>query len=223
MRPVERGLAPTGATTYEEMRPTLFARIGQYCSYCEFPVMHQPHAEHIVPKDRYPTWRDRWDNLLVACSWCNGHKGDALPAPQNLSDYLWPSTDNTARAFEYTNVVPRVARAIPVAMQTKAARTRGLVKLGAAGADDPREKKRAETFILAQSFHARMQHAPNRALVEDAIVALALAQGFFSTWMEVFASDIPMRRRLIAAFVGTPQGCFDPVTTQPVQRPGGQV
>jgi hypothetical protein len=63
MRPVTRGDAPQGAKTYEEMRPTLIdERLGRHCSYCEFPVKHVPHAEYVIPKDRFPAWRDRWDN-----------------------------------------------------------------------------------------------------------------------------------------------------------------
>ncbi len=84
MRPVERGDAPPGATTFDEMRPTLLDRLGRYCSYCEYPVKHAPHGEHIIPKDKFPAWEHRWDNLAVACSWCNGHKGKDRPAPDRV-------------------------------------------------------------------------------------------------------------------------------------------
>ena len=221
MRPVERGAASIEALTYESMSPTLRARIGEYCSYCEFPVDHVPHTEHIVPKDRFPAWRDRWENLVVSCTWCNSHKGNELPRPQDLADYLWPTTDNTARAFTYGNVIPEVDRALPEAMQLKAARLRGCVKLGIA--DELRAQRRAEVFTKAQHYRDRMQTASDAALVRDMMVNLALKSGFFSVWMEVFASDVAMRRRLIDAFVGTSKECFDEATTQPIARPGGRV
>lgn len=225
MRPVTRGAAPPGAKTYEEMRPTLVEeRLGYYCSYCELKLDHSPHAEHIVPKGAFPAWRDRWDNLLVSCNHCNSHKSDERPKPADLDDYLWPTRDNTARAFTYTNVVPEVAHELTSELQCKAAKLRGLVKLSFP--HDKRAKKRAEVFIQAQYFFSHMCSAPDHALLgllRESIVKLAVSTGFFSIWMEVFASDPEMRRRFIDGFMGTAQDCFDPVTTTPVARPGGRL
>jgi len=203
------------------MRPTLLERVGRYCSYCEYPVRHVPHAEHVVPKDRFPEWRDRWDNLAVGCTYCNGHKGHELPRPEHLDDYLWPTRDNTARAFTYANVVPEVADGLSPLVRHQAAHLRGLVQLGIQ--EDERDKARAETFILAQRYFSQMRGAEDPVLLREAIVDLALAKGFFSVWMEVFASDQDMRRRLIDAFPGTAQDCFDRATSQPVARPGGRL
>ena len=222
MRPVTRGDAPPGAGTYEEMRPTLIhERLGCYCSYCEFPVEHQAHAEHVVPKDRFPGWRDRWDNLIVSCTWCNSRKGKERPDPTKLDDYLWPTRDNTARAFTYANVVPEVADSLSPELQRKAALLRGLVKLGLM--NDKRADKRAEVYIMAQRYFSRLSSAPDPDLLREMIVDLAAANGFFSVWMEIFASDPWMRRSLIERFKGTAQDCFDPETTQPVPRPGGRL
>lgn len=221
MRPVDRGAPPANATTYEAMSSTLFARLGRYCSYCEFPLEHVPHAEHIVPKDRFPPYRDRWDNLLVACTWCNSHKGKVLPRPQDLADYLWPTIDNTARAFRYTNVIPVLDDSLPPAMRPKAARLQGCVELSIS--DDQRATKRAEVFVLAQRYRASLPNSPDPSLVREAIVDLAVATGFFSVWMEVFGGDTVMRQRFIDAFKGTATVCFDPRTTLPIQRAGGQV
>jgi hypothetical protein len=44
------------------------------------------------------------------------------------------------------------------------------------------------------------------------IANLALAHGFFSVWMTVFADDAAMRRALIEAFPGTATSCFDAET-----------
>jgi hypothetical protein len=221
MRPVTRGDAPPGVTKYEEMRLELIARLGYYCSYCEYPVEHIPHAEHIVPKDRYPAFRDRWDNLLVSCSYCNGKKGKTTPAPEKVDDHLWPHRDNTALAFDYANVIPIVAPALTGGVRDKAARLRGLVRL--AVGDDERATKRAEVFRLAEDYFSRLRSTPDPALAREAIVDLAVSKGFFSVWMHVFASDALVRQALIHAFNGTARDCFDPVTTSPVPRPGGRV
>ena len=221
MRPVERGTAPDGAITYEEMGPTLRDRIGRYCSYCEFPVKHLPHTEHIVPKGAFPALRDRWDNLLIGCALCNSRKPKRLPRPQDLPEYLWPTTDNTARAFTYVNVIPEVLASLQGPLRIKAARLRGLAQLSVP--DDDRAKERARVFAKAKYVRDGLAHQTSNVSLREAIVDLALAEGFFSVWMEVFAADLTMRLDLIAKFVGTAPNCFDPTTTRPTPRPGGQL
>lgn len=221
MRPVSRGDAPPDAHTYEDMRRPLRDRLGKYCSYCEYPLKHVPHAEHVVPKDLYPDWRDRWDNLLLSCTYCNGHKGHERPSPGSVDEYLWPSRDNTALAFDYANIFPNVADGLTGAVRNKAAMLRGLVDLGLT--TDDRATERSNVFIVAQHFFSRMSHTPDRELAEEAVIRLALATGFFSVWMEIFASLPSVRARLIEAFTGTARDCFDPDTCQPVPRPGGRM
>ncbi len=68
-----------------------------------------------------------------------------------------------------------------------------------------------------------MGEAPDAALLRESVVDIARAIGFFSIWMEVFATDTLLRRALIDAFVGTAPDCFDPATTRPVPRPGGRL
>lgn len=219
MRPVQRGAEPSGAKTYEAMRPTLVARLGCYCSYCELPVSHVPHAEHIVPKDRFPAWRDRWDNLLVSCTWCNSYKGDERPPPEKVDEYLWPTRDNTARAFSYASIIPRVSDMLEEPLRSRAARLRGLVRLAVTG--DTRGKARAEAYNLAKRYASKLSSAKDPELLRESIVDIAVATGFFSVWMEVFSGDLVIRRGLIASFVGTARDCFEPATTAPVMRPGG--
>ncbi|MFT3764858.1 MAG: HNH endonuclease signature motif containing protein [Minicystis sp.] len=204
------------------MRDTLIKeRLGPYCSYCEFPVHHTPHAEHIIPKDRFREWRDRWDNLLVSCSWCNSHKGKDRPSPETVDDYLWPTRDNTAAAFTYANAVPEVADGLTGELRKKAAMLRGLVKLGVTG--DARATARAAALEVAQRYFSRMATSPDPELVRESIVELASTHGFFSVWMEVCAGNPLLRHRLIDQFRGTAQDCFDPTTTATVPRPGGRL
>lgn len=206
--------------TSDEMRPELLRRLGRYCSYCEYPVAHLPHAEHIIPKDRFPAWRDRWDNLLVACSWCNGHKGDELPTPDTVDAYLLPHRDNTMRAFVYSNRVPEVSPTLAVQAREMAARTRGLVRFDV---HDDRTVERDKTFVMALRYSERLRVQPGNTLLRETIEDLARAQGFFSIWMLVFDDDVEMRQRFIHAFVGTSTDCFDAQTTLPVPRPGGRI
>jgi hypothetical protein len=203
------------------MRPTLLVRIGRYCSYCEYPIKHLPHAEHIIPKTRFREHRDRWENLIVSCSYCNGHKGDERPAPTDVERYLWPTRDNTARAFSYANVVPTIVDDLVDPVRAQAAMLRGLVDLGSAS--DERASERAQTYVCAQSWFARLAAALQPELLRQAIVEIAKERGFFSVWMEIFSTDTLMRRALIDAFAGTSPDCFDPLTTVPVPRPGGRL
>jgi len=45
------------------------------CAFCEQKV-EQSHVEHYRPKSKYWWLTYSWDNLLLACSTCNSHKGD---------------------------------------------------------------------------------------------------------------------------------------------------
>ncbi len=221
MRPVKRGDAPPGATTYEKMRQPLRDALGEYCSYCEFPVAHAAHTQHAIPKDQFHEWRDRWDNLLISCQWCNSHKPKKIPAPETVDDYLWPTRDNTARAFSYANVIPEVSEALTGEVRNKAARLRGLVQLG--HPSDKRAKKRAEAFSLARHYFSRLATSADPDFVRDSIVGMAKAMGFFSVFMEVCRTDPSLRRSLIKEFKGTAPDCYHPETTLPVQRPGGRL
>lgn len=51
------------------------------------------------------------------------------------------------------------------------------------------------------------------------IVKTALAEGFFSIWMQVFDDDPTMRRMLLKSFQGTASDCFDPNTRPVTPRP----
>jgi HNH endonuclease len=220
MRPVTRGEKPEHADTYEEMREVLLKDWGEYCSYCELPIINRPDAEHILPKTKNPDERDNWDNLLLSCGVCNPRKGSKRPTPQTLDSFLWPSRDNTARAFKYDNIFPEVADGLTKEQQRMAARLRGLLVLG--DTNDKRHKKRAEAFKLAKEFANDLRSSPDTVLARKAIRRLAEHSGFFSVWMEVFSDDIEMRKEIIAAFPGTAKDCFD-AETKPVARPNGRV
>jgi len=67
-----------------------------------------------------------------------------------------------------------------------------------------------ETWLEAMTARDELGQDPAHQLLRNAIVRQALAKGFFSVWMTVFAGDQDMRSRLVAAFAGTmDSGCFD--------------
>ena len=70
------------------------------------PINHVPEVEHMISRKHGGDWT-AWSNLLLGCKYCNTRKS-AKTTPQNVEDYLWPDTDNTALAFSYTNGIPVV-------------------------------------------------------------------------------------------------------------------
>ena len=52
------------------------------CCYCERDIPETGHdkaVEHFAPKSVFKTRRNRWSNLLLACSQCNGKKSNKFP------------------------------------------------------------------------------------------------------------------------------------------------
>ncbi len=100
MRPINKGTSPyREISNYSEALPYLERRIGVYCSYCEFRIDHVPEVEHISSKSKGGDRTD-WNNLLLACKYCNSRKSKKTSA-DDIEEYLWPDTDNTAIAFSY--------------------------------------------------------------------------------------------------------------------------
>lgn len=56
----------------------------------------------------------------------------------------------------------------------------------------------------------------------ETIVEVAVARGFFSVWMGVFVSDLPMLKLLIEGFRGTSSDCYDSNCLL-VPRPNGNL
>lgn len=92
---------------YGNARGDLITAVGQYCSYCETPILTNAHVEHVLPKNSFPAVALDWSNFLVACPSCNSVKGDTptqwingqavatLQAEvylRNPQHYLWPNT-----------------------------------------------------------------------------------------------------------------------------------
>jgi hypothetical protein len=214
-------------------RPDLKSRLGDYCSYCE--MKNPTDVEHKLPKAHHPRRKLSWDNFLLACKFCNGIKlhqqdpGRPTRPTAALALYLWPDTDNTARAFMHnrrTNSVI-VAIGLPASLAAVALRTIQLTGVDRtpgttppATAKDERWRKREEAWNTAEEARQKVI-AQNTPEMRAVVGMLAAATGFWSVWRVVFVNDAVMLDVIDKSFKGTASECFHPVTRQPVVRPGG--
>lgn len=75
---------PRGRRSYrnESVVRTLWKMQGEKCCYCEQKIPEHGHlkaVEHFQPQDVYQDRANDWDNLLLACSQCNGSKSNLFP------------------------------------------------------------------------------------------------------------------------------------------------
>lgn len=234
MRPVSRGDKPTDSNgnsvdfkEYGDARDDLIKRIGDYCSYCESPLL-APAVEHIQPKSLEPTLEKAWSNFLLACTYCNSIKADKTVNADNLNHYFWADTDNTFRAFIYEkDRAPQIDISLNPINQQISYNTLELTGLDreplhpALTPKDRRWKKRIEAWGKAERSKLNLSLNPTDSM-RDQIIDTATSTGFWSVWMTVFQDYVDMRRRLIDAFQGTSAECFDQ-NTQSVQRAGGKI
>lgn len=230
MRPVRRGPWPKQGRTritfgeYDEAREPLIQRIGAYCSYCEMPHP-TPAVEHILGKKAHPAMRLSWTNFLLTCWSCNSVKGSRATS---ISDYYWPDRDNTARVFE----IERGGRIrLSGTLSTKqikiASKTMELTgfhrdpsSIPPATKHDRRWRQRLVAWRTAE--HCRVLYSQNSTTEMRTMVRLAaIATGFWSIWMTVFARIPEVRRDLVIAFPGTARDCFR--NGAPTRRKRGRI
>jgi uncharacterized protein (TIGR02646 family) len=234
MRPVDRGDAPldiegkpVSFKTYADARDDLISRIGDYCSYCESPLLN-PAVEHIQPKNKEPGLETSWSNFLLACTFCNSIKNDKTVNSANLNQYFWPDLDNTARAFIYRqDRAPQADTKLDPELQQIAYSTLELTGLDREpthpllSKKDRRWIKRNEAWNKAKRAKANLEQLPEEAM-RSQIIDTAIHTGFWSIWMNIFENDADMRHCLIAAFPGTSVCCFDE-NANLFPRTGGQI
>ena len=234
MRPVNRGVVPTDSDgnpvdfkAYGDARDDLIKRIGDYCSYCEAPLL-APAVEHIQPKRKEPRLEKTWGNFLLACTYCNSIKKDKTVNADNLNDYFWADSDNTARAFMYEkDRAPQIDSSLNVANQQIAFNTLELTGLDREPLHplltkkDRSWEKRIEAWGKAERARTNLS-GQTTDLMRDQIIDTATSTGFWSVWMTVFQDYTDMRRRLIEAFQGSCKECFD-LDTKPIPRAGGKI
>lgn len=232
MRPIERGGCPVDNNQqkivfshYSDARGELIKRMGQYCSYCEMKLDASLAVEHVQPKKARgsnvvnQTLLLDWENFLLACTNCNSTKGNK---PVVLTDYVWPDTDNTFRAFVYST--GGIISAAPGPVHQEAKNMIALVGLDkkpdTADASDRRWSNRLETWAMAERARTRLINRDSIELRET-IAEHAYSQGYWSIWMTVFSHDSDMLRRIIAQYMGTSALCFNN-TGMALPRPQGK-
>ncbi len=224
MRPVIRGASPRNDDfdDYRDAFGELVSRLGQYCSYCERRIPTNLAVEHIQPKS-LPLYEDlegRWDNFLLACVNCNSTKGSKDVV---LSDTFLPDRDNTAFAFEYPPDGTIAIRSGLTPTQTHIAeatlKLTGLDKSVSEVIDSngdlvaiDRVGQRMEVRLIAQMSRDDLDSNPTEEFRRQ-IARTATGHGFFSIWMNVFETDLVVRKFLIEAFNGTASDCFDLAST----------
>jgi hypothetical protein len=162
---------------------------------------------------------------------CNSTKKDK---DVQLDQHFLPDRDNTFAAFNYTldgQVVPSPSLTDEQTVIAKST-------LSLTGLDKPvsevtdengklvaidRVHQRMEVRLIADEALGRLRVRPTLTLLREQIVATALANGFFSIWMDVFIDDEDMRRRFIETFPGTSQDCFDERTRPVSPRPANSL
>ena len=227
MRPVDKGVQPyCKLSDYNEAKPYLRERIGDYCSYCEFPIAHVPEVEHKESKSKGGEWLE-WKNLLLSCKYCNTRKGTVIKAGEH-DKWLWPDEHNTFLAFRYDNGMPSVNEEFLKLLQDgsldKAKKVFDELKLGnipKVPYDDCRYMKRMEVFNMAQhdlEVWNRHRNDDNEDWLNQMLRKAKLA-GFFSVWMTVFKGEILVQKKLIEVFAGTDKNCFNQ-DGEPVLRNG---
>lgn len=161
---------------------------------------------------------------MLACTNCNSIKRwQVFSRP----DCYWPDIDNTARAFQYQDGLITVNIDLTLEQQIKARRTIELTGLDRRPGHhrlSPRDKRwqdRQDVWDIAQYLRGILA-TQDTVDTRQNILKIALSHGFWSVWMTVFTDDVDMRRRLIEAFPGTCQDCFDE-ETQPLPRPGSSL
>jgi uncharacterized protein (TIGR02646 family) len=228
MRPVFRGDTPTDNNgnsvvfkEYGDARDDLIDRIGDYCSYCEAPLL-SPAIEHIQPKSKELELKNSWHNFLLTCTYCNSIKKDKPIDVSNISQYFWPDTDNTFRAFLYKkDCLPEAHPALQANEQQIALNTLELTGLNRRTNKDRRWIKRIEAWGKAETAKTRLDSQVTQSMYGQ-VIDTATSTGFWSVWMTVFQDDTDMRCRLIQAFKGTCIDCFN-TDTQPIKRTGGKL
>jgi hypothetical protein len=120
--------------------------------------------------------------------------------------------------------MPQGAGLSPVE-QDKAMRMIHLVGLDKNPGNDPAAsdrhwQNRLDAWGMAKRAFEHVQRPYDE--MRSQVVDTAVAKGYWTIWMTVFAQDSAMRLLLIQAFKGTSATCFDPHTA-PVPRPGGEL
>lgn len=222
MRPVEKGISPyKELAKYQDAEPYLVKKLGTYCSFCEMRVNNALAVEHKESKKSGGALTD-WDNLLLACTYCNSRKGEKIKKGE-LDKWIWPDMHNTCLAFTYNDGIPKVNEqylaSINNSMLLRAKKTYSDLALGyypekgqVPRYKDKRWSKRFETYRIAEDIRKnwmRCKDTEFKNMQISTILDMAKGYGFFSVWLKVFEDEPEIKKELIKVFPGTDESSFD--------------
>ena len=99
-----------------EYRPTLGARSGNICWYCERQCAagsteQAPTVDHFQPISRFPRLAYAWSNWIFSCHRCNDRKGDSWPDTGYVDPCAVAVAERPEQYFDYAantgEVIPR--------------------------------------------------------------------------------------------------------------------
>ncbi|MDP2188803.1 MAG: HNH endonuclease [Sphingobacteriaceae bacterium] len=184
-----------------------------YCNYCDrlIPMVNM-EVEHILPKSvaRYEHLEFSWTNFLLSCKNCNLAKG-----AENIDfdEFYWPHIHNTRPIF-VVNVDGTIScnPGLDAAEQNISQETIRLLNLDC-GHTTPRRQPQddrymAREYVLRLAERKLIQRRDGK-LNDDDIIELAITNGFWLVWMQVFEEFPGIRTGLIHAFKNTYEDCLD--------------
>lgn len=205
--------------TYLDAKGFLYECIGSYCSYCEGFISNAA-VEHKLSQKTHPHLEKKWNNFLLSCTNCNSTKRHHQHF--RLQDCLWPDKDNTYLAFIYNEGGQiSINCAITPAVQNLADQTMRMTGIGAIPSNDlrinPKQRDKRwenrrdawEIAVDAKKDLGEVIGIAAEVNMRKRILSEAIARGFWSVWMSVFADDPIMKNHLINQFCGTCKTCFD--------------
>lgn len=235
MRPIYKGDSPYKTIeNYQDAELYLEERVGRYCSFCEMRVNNSLAVEHKESKNSGgdPT---AWNNLLLACTYCNSRKGERIKKG-DLDKWIWPDQDNTFLVFTYEDAIPKLndtylktvsddVRICAKKVFEDLALDYHPIKGKKSKYKDKRWLSRYQALDVAKEVKNTWEICQDKNVKEHLkknIIDMAIGYGFFSVWMMVFENEPEIRQALILAFPGTCKKCFDE-NGNAQKREGGRI
>ena len=160
-----------GKYGHPSVKEALVQMFNGKCAYCESKVTHieYGHIEHFRPKSRveYITLIFEWENLLLACSVCNGasYKGTKFPLVAEGGPPIDPCVDDPSEHLGFW--FDPVAQIASVTHKT----IRGLTTLNLFGLNRPllREHRSKRIRMLAALVQLAGNDPEAQALLEESV------------------------------------------------------
>ncbi|QFT53086.1 HNH endonuclease [Microbulbifer sp. THAF38] len=190
---------------YSSAKDELISALGSYCSYCERPGYFSAiDVEHIRDKNTYPNRKLLWRNFLLGCKNCN-----PIKSTNSILNMFFPTVHNTFKIFIYDRHGGVSVNQAVLGSEVDEIKAKNLIEL--VGLDrtpghpkysnkDKRWSERKDVYMLAEKYLDKYHH---ELIDPDTIIDLALAKGFWSIWMSVFADKVEIVDLLVERFTGT--------------------